>query len=248
MRLLVVNPNTSEGATRNIDRAVQACAHEGDRFVTVPAASGPELIVTPEDAVAAERGVLAAVAAHDAEVDGIVLASFGDTGADAVRAMRPGLPVIGLAGASLAVARALGGAFSIVSFSERMAPSIRAIVARHGMADALRRLALLPHDARVDPGTVQDSHGARLAALCRDCAAEEVRSVLLAGGPLAGLAGRLDLPRSVPVIDGPEAAVALLRAAIRERGDSRQALPRGPGPDQATFHESPPSPLCRSSS
>jgi Asp/Glu/hydantoin racemase len=214
MRVLGVNPNTSAGATRSIDRAVQALARPGDRFVTHPATSGPELIVTPEDAEAAERGVRATVAAHGGGVDAIVLASFGDTGADAVRSARPDLPVLGLAGASLAVARALGGRYAIVSFTERMAPSIRAIVARHGMSDDLHRLALLPHEENVDAATVQESHGARLGDLCARCAEEDVASIILAGGPLAGLAGRIRIGMAVPVIDGPAAAISLLRSII----------------------------------
>ena len=69
MRLLVVNPNTSEGVTRRIAEAAEAVAQPADRFVTRSAAFGPSLIVTPGDARRAVEGVLATVAAHG---DGIL--------------------------------------------------------------------------------------------------------------------------------------------------------------------------------
>ena len=49
MRLLIVNPNTSEGVTRRIDAAAQAVARDGDMFKTVSAEFGPELIVNEEE-------------------------------------------------------------------------------------------------------------------------------------------------------------------------------------------------------
>ena len=102
MRLLVVNPNISPGATARIRAVADAAARPGERVVTVPAAFGPELIVTEADTARGAQGVLAAVAEHGADVDGVVLASFGDTGAEALRRARPGLPVIGIAGAAFA--------------------------------------------------------------------------------------------------------------------------------------------------
>ena len=102
MRLLIVNPNTSAGVTARIDAAAQAVAGPGDRFVTVSALSVPPLIVTEADTQAAIAGVLGAVAQHQDTVDGIVLASFGDTGAAEVRAAYPHLPVLGIAEAAFA--------------------------------------------------------------------------------------------------------------------------------------------------
>ncbi|MBF9059110.1 aspartate/glutamate racemase family protein, partial [Rhodobacterales bacterium HKCCSP123] len=50
MRVLVVNPNTSQGVTDRIGAAAQAAAAPGDRITTVSAAFGPALIVTEADA------------------------------------------------------------------------------------------------------------------------------------------------------------------------------------------------------
>lgn len=86
MRVLVVNPNISDGVTARIRAAAEAAALPGERITTVAATGAPRLIVTPEDAARATAAVLAAVERHGGQADGIVLTSFGDTGIAAVRA------------------------------------------------------------------------------------------------------------------------------------------------------------------
>ena len=216
MRLLIVNPNTSQGVTDRIAAAAEAVARPGDRFVTCSAAFGPRLIVTPEDTARAVEGVLATVRAHDMPVDGIVLGSFGDTGAAELRAMRPALPVVGLAGAAFAAARALGGPFGIVTFGARLAPALREMAESHGLGAPLLGVSALPDGETGDPSTVQRRHAGALMPLSREMAQAGAASIVLGGGPLAGLARTIGPSVPVPVIDGVQAAVGLLRSAVDE--------------------------------
>ena len=225
MRLLVVNPNTSVGVTARIREAAQAVAHPGDRIVTIQAAFGPALIVTEANAAEAARGVVAAVQAHSAAYDGVVLASFGDTGAAEVRKLKPGLPVIGIAGAGFAAVRALGGPFGIVTFGTSLVPGLQAKAREYGLADALIGVEAVPEGDLGDPGTVQARVEKCIARLCSEMASRGARSVLLGGGPLAGLARRIGPDVPVPVIDGTQAAVGLMRAM------TDGAAARAPGPD-----------------
>ena len=227
MHLLVVNPNSSEGVTRRIDAAARAVMRPEDRVRTVSAPFGPQLIVTPEDTQLAVKGVLAAVEAHhhgvDGSVDGIILASFGDTGIAEVRARWPQIPVIGIAGAAFAAAKALGGRFSIVSFSPDLLPSLRASVARHHMDEALSDILVVQEGSWSDPGEIQDMLAERIALLCRLASRTgEISSIVLGGGPLAGLAGRLMPAPHVPIIDGTAAAVGILRCLGTPRADPDQ--------------------------
>ena len=217
MRLLIVNPNTSPGVTRRIDDAAQAAARAGDHFVTVPAAFGPSLIVTPEDAHRALEGVLAAVAQHEDTADGIILASFGDTGIDAVRA-RTTKPVAGIAHAALTAAAA-AGRFAIVSFSPSVAPSLEAIVGHYGLLGHLDAVHVLPECAWSDPGEIQAELRTPLLALCQDVAARGgIDAIILGGGPLAGLAGQFQDDVPVMLVDGTTAAIASLRKSIEPPG------------------------------
>lgn len=214
MRLLIVNPNTSLSTTRRIADTAQAVARPGDDFVTCPAAFGPELIVTAEHGIEAAQGVVEAVRRHPDAPDGIVLASFGDTGAEDVRRLWPDTPVIGIAEAAFAAALQLGGPFSIVTFAAEVAQPLREKAIHHGAGDALLRVASLQTPLSGDPAAMADRLADPLAALCRDCAEDGAESIILGGGPLAGLASRIGAACPVPVIDGTQEAIAQMRARL----------------------------------
>lgn len=211
MRVLVVNPNSSEGVTARIAAAAQAASLPGERVTTVATAGAPELIVTPQDTAQAVGAVLETVAAHGGGVDGIVLASFGDTGLAEVRA-RVRVPVIGIAGAALAAASAVGERFAMVTFGPAMVDGLHRRIADCGHAHRLTAIHAVEGPGWSEPGAIQDELIGPLRDLCRQAAAAPgVGSVVLGGGPLAGLAARLQPDVPVPVIDGTAAALALMR-------------------------------------
>ncbi|MBM1221299.1 hypothetical protein JQU17_13780 [Ponticoccus sp. SC2-23] len=214
MRLLIVNPNTSPGVTARIGAAAQAVARPGDAFRTVPAAHGPRLIVDAADAALAEKGVLDAVAAHAAGVDGIVLASFGDTGAIALRRLYPRIAILGIAEAAFDDARRIGGTFAIVSFAPEVAPPLRMMAERYGMGGALAAMRTLPGPLVHDPADVADALRAPILDLCLSCVSDGVDSIVLGGGPLAGLAGDLASECPIPLIDGTQAAISRMREVL----------------------------------
>lgn len=214
MRLLIVNPNTSDGVTSRIDSAAQAVACDGDVFITVSAAFGPELIVTDQDGLDAVDGVLASVNAHAEGVDGIVLGSFGDTGTEVVRLAHPNTPVVGIASAAFATARCLGGQFSIVTFDENLSPSLRARAMFYGMSDLLLRVEGVSDQGVYDAADVQFERFEAMNALCVDCAKDPISSIIMGGGPLAGLSSRIRTFPKIPIIDGTQAAIGILRGSI----------------------------------
>lgn len=211
MRVLIVNPNTSPGVTARIDAAAQVAAGPGDEFRTVPAAHGPRLIVDAADAALAEKGVLDAVAAHGNGVEGIILASFGDTGASALRRLYPHLAILGIAEAAFEEARRIGGTYAIVSFAPEVAPPLRAMAERYGMGASLAVMRTLPGPLAHDPADVAEVLRKPLLELCHACVADGVDSIVLGGGPLAGLAGDLAEECPVPLIDGTRAAISQMR-------------------------------------
>ncbi|MDG3041009.1 aspartate/glutamate racemase family protein [Roseicyclus marinus] len=216
MRLLIVNPNTSTGVTARIDRAAQAVARPGDRFTTISAAFGPSLIVTEDDGRAATQGVLAAVARHPGPVEGVILASFGDTGAEELRAARPDLAVIGIAEAAFARTADIGGPFAIVTFAPEVAGPLgdKALALGHG--DRLLGIAHPPAPLCHDPAEVAEALLPDLRQLCIDAAAGGAHSIILGGGPLAGLSARIAPHCPVPVIDGTQAAIDSLRRRLHD--------------------------------
>lgn len=214
MRLLIVNPNTSSGVTARIDAAAQAVAGPADKFRTVSAAHGPRLIVDAADAARAEKGVLDAVAAHAGGVDGIVLASFGDTGAAALRRLYPSVAILGIAEAAFAETRRIGGTFAIVSFAPEVAPPLRVMAERCGVSASLAVMRTLPGPLAHDPADVADALKGPILDLCLACVSDGVDSIVLGGGPLAGLADELSAECPLPLIDGTQTAVSRMRDIV----------------------------------
>lgn len=217
MRLLIINPNTSKGATSRIAEAAKAVAQHGDVFTTLCPSFGPELIVTPQDAEEASKAVLETVKSYDAPIDGIVLASFGNTGAEEVRALRPDIPVIGIAAAAFSVVAALGGPFGIVTFGPALAAGLQAKAEEAGLGRQLLGIAAVNTNDFGDPGTVQSRYIGELSALCLQMHQRGARSIVMGGGPLAGIAAKIAPSCPVPVIDGTQGAINMLRTVVVRR-------------------------------
>jgi allantoin racemase len=214
MKLLIINPNSSASVTARIDAAAQTARQPGEEITTICATGAPDLIVTPADAQAAEAAVTRTLAAQTAQVDGIILASFGDTGLDAVRA-QTSVPVVGIAQSAYAMASVLGPRMAIVSFAPAMAEALRKTALGYGHGDRLAAMHMVTGATWDDPGEIQDRLAPQLLALCQHSAhVDGVSSIVLGGGPLAGLAMRLQGQVAVPVIDGTTAAIATLRVAL----------------------------------
>lgn len=214
MRLLIINPNTSKGVTARIKEAADAAAQPGDEFTTLCPAFGPDLIVTMADADHARNAVLETVKVYDAPCDGIVLASFGNTGAEAVQTLRPDIPVIGIATAAFSVARAFGGPFGIVTFGPSLVDGLKAMAHEAGMGSKLLATLAVDTSDFGDPGTVQERYAEEMGALCMDMHRRGASCVVMGGGPLAGLASKLAPSIPIPLIDGTHGAIDILRARV----------------------------------
>lgn len=221
MRLLVVNPNTSEGVTARIRAAALAVAEPGDQITTLSAASGPELILNDADGERATLGVIDAIKRHPDPIDGIVLASFGDTGAAEVRALYPGIPVLGIAEAVCVQVKSTGTAFSIVTFAPEVVPSLWQMADKHGVRDLLLEVSAVPIPLKHSPGDVADALKDSILKLCLEAVANGAHSLVLGGGPLAGLSQRIQVDCPVPLLDGTQAAINQLRSLHGQTKKSR---------------------------
>lgn len=214
MKLLIINPNSSPSVTERINAAAQAAALPNEEIITICATGAPELIVTPDDALIAEQAVTQTLAAWEGHLDGVILASFGDTGLNAVRAARD-VPVVGIAQSAYAMASVIGPRLSIVSFSPSMASALQKTAESYGYGKHLVSMHMVEHSHWQDPGDIQEDYAEALLELCQKAAKEDqVNSIVLGGGPLAGLASKLQPQVSVPIIDGTTAAIATLRVAL----------------------------------
>lgn len=211
MRILVVNSNTTPSVTDRIGAAARAVASPGTEITAVSAPFGLPLIVTRADWLVAGPATLAALAQHRGRYDAAVIACFGDPGLDAAKELLD-VPVLGISEAAFHAACMLGRRFGVVSFTAALRPMFEECLAHHGLAARCAGFRMGPAFSG-DPGTVAEDRLDLLAALCAESAAQDgAECIILAGGPLAGLAPRLQPRVAVPLVDGTQAAVRLAEA------------------------------------
>ncbi len=222
MRILVVNSNTTASVTDRIGAAARAVASAGTQITAVSAPFGLPLIVTRADWLAAGPATLAALAAHRGQYDAAVIACFGDPGLDAAKELLD-VPVLGISEAAFHAAAMLGRRFGVVSFTAALRPMFEECLAHHGLAGRCAGFRMGPAFSG-DPGTVAEDRLEMLAGLCADSVAQDgAEAIILAGGPLAGLAPQLQPRVAVPLVDGTQAAVRLAEAMAG-------LMPRSPRP------------------
>lgn len=211
MKLLLVNPNTTQAVTDAVLAAAQAAARAGTELKAVTGPFGPVVIGSRAENALAQHGVLQLVAEHAGGCDAVVLAVSLDTGLWACRELLP-IPVIGMTEAGLLIGCTLGTRIGLVTYGRRMAPLYRELVSSHGLAARLAGVAtidLTPQQTFSDPGLVE---AAVVAAARRLVDEEGAEAVLLAGAAMAAMAARLEPAIDVPLLDGVACAVALAEA------------------------------------
>jgi len=227
-RLLVINPNTSDSVSALLQAHVSALAGPQVEVTTVTARLGAPYIANESGYAVAGHAVLDAWAAAlvpPAEApDAVLIGCFGDPGLFALRECSP-QPVTGLAEAAFAQA-ARHGRFAVVTGGAAWDPMLRRFAWSLGCGEALAGVVTVaPSGARL----AEDPDGAQallLEACHRAAALEGVRSVIVGGAGLAGMASMLQPHLSVPLIDSVAAGTEeILRAlAAGEAAQGRHSI------------------------
>jgi allantoin racemase len=227
MRLLVVNSNTTDSVTGRIAAEARHAAAPGTAVTAVTAPFGLKLIVTASDAQVAGTATLAALGAARGTYDAAIIACFGDPGLEAAKE-RAGVPVLGISEAAFHAAAMLGRRFGVVSFTRALQPMYEDCLARHGLAGRCAGFRSGPAFSG-DPGTVAEDRAEMVLELVDEAVRlDGADVVIVAGGPLAGLARTLGPRVAVPLIDGVTAAVALAEALVRLAPTVPRRPPREP--------------------
>jgi Asp/Glu/hydantoin racemase len=222
MRLLLINPNTTDAITRKLDAAARGLAPPRTEIVAATAAFGVPYVGTRAGQVVAAHAALDLLARHvlaaDAPaIDAVGLACFGDPGLLALKEISP-IPVLGMAEASMTSAIQRGGRVAIITGGARWVPMLREFVAMLGLADrlaAIRATALTGAEIAADPARVEGE----LVALARRCVEEDGADVVILGGAgLVGIADRIAAQVPVPVLDSLACLVEACVAAAAWRG------------------------------
>ncbi|WNJ90336.1 aspartate/glutamate racemase family protein [Bosea sp. 685] len=229
MRILLLNPNTTEAITQRLLVAAKAVATPGTEIVPLTAPRGVPYIASRAEAQIGGAIALDMLAEHHHAVDAAIIAAFGDPGLMGARELFD-IPVVGMAEAAMLTACMLGKRFSIVTFARALGPWYEECVAMHGLGGRCAGIRMLD-ETFADIGDVQEEKEEVIVALANRAVAEDgADCVILAGAPLAGLAAKVAHRIPVPVIDQIGAALKQAEAlvALRPRKASAGTFRRPP--------------------
>jgi allantoin racemase len=247
MRILILNPNTTEAVTALMLDAGRAVASPSVELAAITAPRGFPYIASRAEAQIG--GAIALEMLAEAEgYDAAILAAFGDPGLLGARELFD-FPVIGVSEAAMLTACMLGGQFLIVTFASALCGWYRDCVAMHRLESRCAGVVALDRSF----GSLEDARETNwpaLVELANEAIAERGADVaILAGAPLAGLANRARDLIHVPVVDPVAAAVKQAEALVALRtskasvGSFRRPAPKattGLSPRLAAYWEAAP--------
>jgi allantoin racemase len=211
MRILVINPNTSEEMTTSIGEVASRHGSSGTEVVTVRALYGPRSIEGYFEEQIAGLATVETLALHEADYDAFVIACYGDPAVDACREIT-NKPVIGIGEASMHFACLLGHKFSIVAPMPRAIPIFEGLVHKlhlDSKCASIRATDLSVLDLEADP----DSAAVEMIEVAKQAIAEDRAEVICLGcAGMGPLDQRVEEAVGVPVLDGIACAVLLAEA------------------------------------
>ncbi|WP_417410445.1 aspartate/glutamate racemase family protein [Hoeflea sp.] len=227
MRLLMINPNTTEALTQRLAASVAAVIPPDVTLLAATAAQGFPYISSRAEAQIAGVHVLETLAERQAGCDAALIAAFGDPGLMAARELFD-LPVSGMTEASMMMALSLGQRFAFITFSQHLAPWYEEQVRLAGLEGRFAGV-FTPDEAITTISTVAEDLREPLVSTCHR-AARHADVLILAGAPIAGLANdiRRDIPRIL--IDPVQAAAlqAVAQFRLLPQGASQGSFARPP--------------------
>jgi allantoin racemase len=208
MKILVINPNTTQAMTDSIAEMAKMHASPTTEITTISPKWGPRSIEGHFEESIAALATIETVAMYKDEYDAFVIACYGDPAVAACREITD-KPVIGIGEASMHMACFLGHQFSIITVIPRAKPFMYDLVNHIGLSQkcaSIRStsLSVLEIEAEPDRAVNEMINESRIAI---DQDGAEVICLGCAGmGPLDS---RIQEAVGVPVLDGTVCAVKL---------------------------------------
>lgn len=219
-RVTLVNPNSSERISVQIDDAVRILAQDlGVEVDVVTSRGGPPAIETDEDVVASVEPMIDTALEHPA--DAYVVACFSDPGIAEMRATLEA-PVFGIAESAVLAAMSRGRHVGVISAVEEAVPRHDRYWERIGVRPRVVRD--VPTGRGVLDLESDEAYGDVLEA-GRKLAESGADVVVLGCTGMTHLRARLQVDLGLPVVEPCQAAVTLAASALRDA-----LAETGPGP------------------
>jgi len=213
--ILLINPNMSEATTAAMVAIAKAVAPHGTEISGATARRGPQMILQAEELRAAVPEVMEIGLAAAGDIDGIIIGAFGDPGVAQLR-RQVGVPVVGIAEASMQEAAQGKRRFGIATTTPALVEIIAAYAGRLGLADLYAGVRLTsgdPLELVADPPLLVE---ALAEAARRSFECDEAEAVVIGGGPLGQAATAVAARFTTPIIAPVPAAVRQVMRMVAE--------------------------------
>ncbi len=219
MRILVINPNSTEAVTRGIDQAVEPLRMAGGPAIDcVTLKEGPPGIETQQHVDSVAQPLLKLVRERDGEYAAFVIACYSDPGLHSVREATK-KPVLGISECGILTALTLGHRFGVIAILEKSIPRHLRYVGALGVTDRLA--GELAVGIPVVELSNEDKTFRRMVEVGKALRERHGADVVVMG--CAGMA-RYRKPLqdaiSIPVVEPTQAAVAMAIGRVRLNWDT----------------------------
>lgn len=211
MRILVINPNTTQAMTDAIGEVARAVAEPGTEINCVSPSSGPRSIEGFADEVLAAYHMIDLVAQSNGEYDGYVVACYGDPALSAMRELTT-VPVVGIAEASFHMASLVAHKWSVVTVLPRVEPLVEELIARNGMEHKCASIRCTPLTVLEIEEDIERAKRMMLDEARSAIQDDGAEAILLGCAGLGPIDKTMQEALGVPVLDGVACAVTLVES------------------------------------
>ncbi len=209
MKILVINPNTTQAMTDEIGHVARAAAAEGTEIDCLSPANGPRSIEGFTDEVLAAYNTVDLVAQTQGRYDGYVIACFGDPAISACREISD-VPVVGIAEAAFHMASLVAHKWSIVTVLPRVKPFMEEVIHRNGMEHRCASIRCTPLTVLEIEADIERTKRLMLEEARDAIANDGAEAILLGCAGLGPIDKMMQAAIGAPVFDGTACAVKLL--------------------------------------
>lgn len=214
-KILVINPNTSEEMTEDINITVQNIK-DNDFDVTVTKPDfGARSLESFYDYIMASFGSFRLIRNIGKHYDGILVACFGDPGLYAIKEIC-NYPVIGIAEASMSMSLLMGQKFSLLVASDKAVPMMNDMVNQYGLTSRLASIEPLGINV-LDVEKNKEESIKQLANIGKKAVDKGAEVLILGCAGMTGMKEEVEKILGVPVIDPVECGYKVLEMMVKSK-------------------------------
>lgn len=222
MKILVLNPNTSEIVTNKIANVIKTIARPETEVIVKSVDHGPESLESFYDEAMAVPYIMQAVkSAHEEKFDAIIIAAFCDPGIEAAKEISL-IPVFGSEECTFAVSLLFGNKFGIITEKKHKEAVKAREVRKHGLESrfaGVRALDMGVVEIALNPKKAKE----RGIAVARQLIDDGAEVIIMGCASMAGYSDEIKQELGIPVID-PTIATFKLVEGIVETGLSQSKI------------------------